>query len=799
MYAKLKPYLLEYGLALLLALAASALIFAPAWLTSSLIYAGDYTGSDLLDMNLPLRFLVAQSVKEGSLPFWSPQIGCGFPLLAEGQAGVFYPTTLPLFLSCSVAWAANLSIILALAWAAFGGYVLSRVHGLSRASSALTALTVAFSPILVFRLKHLNMLQAAVWLPLSLSAIKLICTYAIPDEAPHLGKEASEIAKIRANLAYRGGLILLTLCWTMQILAGHPHAAYVCGLGALTYAALLWLKRLILTRRNFLQASWPLAKALLLSALISLALSGVQLLPTAELASQSSRGHIYSWDSLKIFPFTGEHFKLFFDPFLLGNPAAVSTTAELKRDIMSQGVFWESMPYLGWAALFFMPYTLVRRRLPWEIVLATLLFLVLAMGPQGYLYWLPWKLCPGFSLFRFPARFLIPFGTMAALWLGYGLEALLKDWPQKWPLYTRNLAIVVLLVGVWANFYWTTNAYVAYLPMAIFERPLTADMCAQASRLATPTIQNYWASLVQKRGWKNCPAAIISLFHSLSPDSAVFWGIKQNINRTIFEGGICLTDYNTLQKETITSLSFGQKEGQKLMRVDRLSRLLYKLQNVSHLLTFETVVDDQLTPYEEVGQTELAGLTEPLHIYKINEPKERAYLATSYIKGLPLMPTYTFLAQYRDKIEQGDFVALHEELQPKVQAEPLSSQTKAGPVEFAPLQAEEYCHQVKDRPLELELEINTARERALFFTENHYPAWQAELDGKKISLFRANLAFMGCLIPPGHHTVKLKFVPKTFYGGGLISLAGLGLLVWQTGLSIVLISRSLTFRRSGKK
>ena len=63
MYAKLKPYLLEYGLALLISLAASALLFAPAWLTSNLIYAGDYTGSDLLDMNLPLRFLAAQAVK----------------------------------------------------------------------------------------------------------------------------------------------------------------------------------------------------------------------------------------------------------------------------------------------------------------------------------------------------------------------------------------------------------------------------------------------------------------------------------------------------------------------------------------------------------------------------------------------------------------------------------------------------------------------------------------------------------------------------------------------------------------
>ncbi len=780
MYTKLKPYLLEYGLALLLSLAASALLFAPAWLSSSLIYVGDYTGSDLLDMNLPLRFLAAQAVKEGNLPFWSPQIGCGFPLLAEGQAGVFYPTTLPLFLLFSVAWASNLSIISALAWAAFGGYILGRVHGLSRFASALTALTAAFSPILVFRLKHLNMLQVAVWLPLSFSAIKLICTY-----APTTDNTVSAASTTKqASWIYRGGLILLTLCWTIQILAGHPHATCVCGLGALTYAILLWLKHLTVTRRNFIQVAWPIAKALILSALISLILSGLQLLPTAELAAQSSRGHVYTWDSLKMFPFTTEHFKLFLNPFMLGNPAAISDASELKRNVITEGVFWESMPYLGWAALFFMPYALLRRRyLPWEIAVAAIIFLVLAMGPQGYLYWLPWKLCPGFNLFRFPARFLIPFGIMAALWLGCGFEALLNSWPQKWPTRWRDFASAALLIAVWANFYWTTNTYVAYWPTSIFNRPLTAEMCAQASRLATPTVQNHWASLVQTRGWKNCQAAIISLFHSLSPDSAVFWNIKQNINRTIFEGGMCLTDYDTLQNDSIRSLGLGTKDGQKLIVLDRKSRLLYKLQNVSHLLGFEVVVDvNALTPYEEVGETELPGLTDPLRVYKINEPKPRAYLASSYVQDVPSMPTYAFLVEYEHRLEHGDFVALHEDSELRPQFYALSSQSDAPQTADIPLQENEYCHIVKDSPLELELDININQNRALFFTENRYPSWQATLDGKNIKISRANLAFMGCLIPPGRHTVKFKFVPQTFYWGCLGSLIGLIALAWQITL-----------------
>lgn len=781
MYAKIKPYLFEYIGALLLSFVAAALLFAPAWLTSSLIYVGDYTGSDLLDMNLPLRFLAAQAVKEGSLPFWSPEIGCGFPLLAEGQAGVLYPSTLPLFLLFSVTWASNLSIVTSLAWAAFGGYVLGRIHGLSRWSSALTALTIAFSPILVFRLKHLNMLQAAVWLPLSLTAVKLICTYALAARSSK-SDSVDELEYQKAIFAYRGGLVLLALCWTMQLLAGHPHMACICGLGALTYALLLWLKHLTAARRNFILASWPIAKALLLSALISLTLSGLQLLPTAELAAQSSRGHVYSWDSLKMFPFTWEHFKLFANPFLLGNPAAVSSAAELKRNVMSDGVFWESMPYIGLAAFLLIPCSLLRRRpWPWEIALATIIFLVLAMGPQGYLYWLPWKLCPGFSLFRFPARFLVPFGAMAALWLGYGCEALWSVWPQRWKVRSRNIAAAALTAAVFANFYWTTNNYVAYLPSTIFERPLTADMCAQASRLATPTVQNHWASLVQNCGWKNCQTAIISLFHSLSPDSAVFWGVKQNINRTIFEGGMCLTDYNTLQNDTIRSLGFGRKNGENLLRLDRQSRLLYKLQNVSHLLALETVVDADLSLYEEEGQTELPGLDVPVRVYKINEPKPRAYLASSYVNGVPSMPSYAFLAEYGHLLEESDFVALHQEDESRPQFYAISPNTENKSRAEAPLRQNEYCQIIKNSPLHLELDINTNQTRALIFTENRYPAWQASLDGQATQIYRANLAFMGCLIPAGRHKVKFDFVPQTFYWGCLSSLVGLAILAWQIG------------------
>ncbi|MGM9992173.1 MAG: YfhO family protein [Candidatus Bruticola sp.] len=786
MYAKFKPYLVECLCAFLLASLASSLLFAPIWFTSSFIYAGDYTGSDLLDMNLPLRFLAAQSVKRGSMPLWSPEIGCGFPLLAEGQAGVFYPSTLPLFMLFSVPWASNLSIISSLAIAFFGGYILGRVHGLSRQASCITALTAAFSPILVFRIKHLNMLQAAVWSPLAFSAVKLICTYASKQREDLLIPLRSG-DHISAQLVYRSGILLLSLCWLMQILAGHPHIACVCGLAALIYAIILWLKNTIEKKQLLYQSFFDIAKALFISALAAVAVSGLQLLPTAELAAQSSRGHAYSWDSLKMFPFTWEHFKLFLNPFWLGNPAQATTEAQLQRNIISYGVFWESMPYIGLVPLFFMFYSLRRLQhfLLGEAAVAALVFLLMALGPQGWLYWLPWKLCPGFNLFRFPARFLIPFGTVAALWVGCGFDAFKNDWFNKWQSKLETTVFALIALTVWFNFFWAANEYVSYLPNSIFRRPITADMCEGASRIASPTMQNNWASIVQLQGWKNSSDAIVSIFHALSPDSAIFWGLKQNTNRTVFEGGMCLVNYTDIQKAAIKFINLGAQNKQHFMRISRKGLQLYKLQNVSHLLSFETLIDTPSKPGNLVGETELPPFSAPLHIYKLNEPQPRVILASAFTEGEANLSVDSFLNEYGASIEETSFVVIHKGDNKAVKTDSYQSSSSRDRSDY-PLQPNEYCRITQDTPLHLELEVNTNQTRALLFTENYYPSWRAFLNGSPLKIYRANLAFMGCIIPPGHHKIVLNFVSVSLKWGSLLSLMGIILilrlifLTWQT-------------------
>ena len=58
----------------------------------------------------------------------------------------------------------------------------------------------------------------------------------------------------------------------------------------------------------------------------------------------------------------------------------------------------------------------------------------------------------------------------------------------------------------------------------------------------------------------------------------------------------------------------------------------------------------------------------------------------------------------------------------------------------------------------------------LVFSDNHYPAWQAYIDGVPAKVFRANYTFRAVPIPEGKHRVEFKYHSKYFILGLTISI-----------------------------
>jgi hypothetical protein len=75
------------------------------------------------------------------------------------------------------------------------------------------------------------------------------------------------------------------------------------------------------------------------------------------------------------------------------------------------------------------------------------------------------------------------------------------------------------------------------------------------------------------------------------------------------------------------------------------------------------------------------------------------------------------------------------------------------------------------------LRVAPDRPALLVVLDNHYPAWEATVNGRLTPIYRANHTFRAIAVPPGNHTVEFRYTPTALRTGALISLAVLALLL----------------------
>ncbi len=689
-----------------------ALFFAPALSGQQILYTADFSGSDLLEMNIPRRHLAAEAIRQGHLPHWTPLLGNGYPLLAEGQSGIFYPTTLPFFLALPLPLASNLTLLSTLAVALLGSYLLARVHGARPAAAAISALAFGLGAAMVLRLKHVNLVQVIAWFPASLACIELFL---------RSGRRAWALA---------AGLV-----WTLQILAGHPHASVVCALGVVLYTLVRLASEPI---RRPARAALGLAGA----GLLSLFMAAVQWLPTAELVPVALRGRAFTWQEASAYPFRPTDLVRLVHPFAGGNPADASLPLER---IAETGVFWESHPYIGLVPLILAlaaPLLWRERRVGW-LGGAALLCLGIALGRTGGLYWLMWKFLPGFSLFRFPARFLILFAAFAALLAGLGAEKLLRrlDPPKARLLGGFLVALTVL------DLFRFSASYQGYLPSEWFQPPATVDrLLHHPGRVSTPTADQTWQRTCQLAGgWKGRTDLLLAHREVLAPDASAHWGVSHHSDRILQEGGIELLDYAALQRrfrEGLLPLSGSVALSPESIR-------LLERQNVSVLLSFFPLEGSTLEFLEtHQAHPDLPG---PLYLYRTRAPVPRVRMVG---QALPAGP---------DRISALDRLA-SEGFDPSGSTLLEIDRTVGA---FGSGQARILRD---DGPIQ-EIEVDSPGGGFLVLLDNWHPAWRASVDGIPAPVLRADVAFRAVRVGPGRHLVRFSFESPAFAWGVRLSLA----------------------------
>ncbi len=749
-----KTILSFMGIAALCALMLAAM-FYPVF-NRSLIYSGDCSGSDLLELNIPRRVLVAQALKQGELPLWEPKLGNGFSLLAEGQAGTFYPTTLPLYALFSPTTATNLSLLTTMLIAMLGSYWLARLYGLRPLPALFSAVTYGLGGAFIFRLKHLNMVQVIAWLPLNLALVRVYSEYYA---------DKNDTCRMLPRVFYLGAEALVMAC---QILAGHPHVTYICWLTTYLYALALpyennqWRRMAGINHMG----RWTMLFRLALATIAALVLCAVQLAPTYELVQGSTRSEANSWDDLKKYPFKLQHMVRLVEPYSDGNPA--DGTYEGAMNIVDNGVFWESTPYVGYIPLLLAILAVAYHGGVLTVyhvrILAglALLFLLSAFGPQGGVFWLMWKLCPGFALFRFPARLLIPFICILGVLAAIGAEKLGRLLEDKYGQRWSNIALGVLLFFTLAGFWVTNSQYQTYLPCSWEEKPQAwQELEASAQRIYAPTSIRTWQDIALANGWCGHEKALISHLNVLSPDLTAIWGAQCHSDRVLFEGGIELAPYCYLQIWQFNHI-FPNIDGRNgRFTIDPQVYIWLRLQNVSHLVSFMPIAnanDIPLISEVRVLHSEATG-DRDLFIYALRDPLPKVRLISA-----DLSAAQPAMLDFNTPEPEGIMPSLYEKdlLFPAAPGQAtLISETRNN----------------------LSVATECASESVLFVANNYHRNWHAYLeDGSEVPIIRVDYAYQGVRLPPGKHQVELRYSSPAFSWGWKISLASF--LLFCLGLAI---------------
>jgi len=78
-----------------------------------------------------------------------------------------------------------------------------------------------------------------------------------------------------------------------------------------------------------------------------------------------------------------------------------------------------------------------------------------------------------------------------------------------------------------------------------------------------------------------------------------------------------------------------------------------------------------------------------------------------------------------------------------------------------------------DTPSQVWAEVNMACRGMLIVSDNWYPGWHAEVDGKPAEIWKVNTVIRGVVMEGGKHTVVMRYRPFSVYFGFVCTLLGL--------------------------
>ncbi|HEY1269451.1 MAG TPA: YfhO family protein [Candidatus Binatia bacterium] len=734
---------------------------------------------DLSPYFYPMKFTLAQSLKAWELPLWDRHMGMGYPLMADFQSSPFYPPHL-FYLFFPFFGAVAAIFLFHYLLAAVGAYLLCRRWRYPIYLALIGGLLFSLGGISVSLSNLLNHFQAAVWLPWVLL----------------FGEKVFELPSWKNFVAFS----FVLLC---QFLAGSPELYGMsmilvvldglrlkCG-GATTY------KRLAMIL--------PAAQLLVIAAAMA------QVLPTAELLSQSRGSRFIGYPEAVMWSLQPTSLM---NLFVLDKGVETSLPGGIELFLARETPFFVTY-YMGAAALvgiiLWASYASIK-----ELAVLTGLAavsLVVALGNHTPVYWLLFQYVPLFRLFRFPEKFFFFTNALLLLAVVRGFYGFFR---QDYKLPRGALVALCALCAGFAGAYflfqfepgylrrligWATGWYAAISELSsvsgilvALERQtaltiamaglvmLRAKALLRTSAFAALFVGLVFADLTSAHApyqYLLDPAAITQQPKILSPSEI-------GLNRIFYHppGRNLHPNYFMILRrprfEEIPELVFanlmpdaGVFDGVDYMQeIDAMGRWPYiTFLDVGPALSPEAryrllgalnvkyIV--ALRPLPPGGITLIGEFPKyPSWLYRVERVVPRTYIVGDWAVEKDSEKTLETLAQ-------ADFDPLSKALLAEPPTVPKPEKRSGGAATIT-----QYTNQ------RVTIRASLEGSGLLVLADSYFPGWRVYVDGREEKIERVNLFFRGVMLSAGEHVVEFDYVPRSFAVGLAISLATIGGVVF---------------------
>lgn len=674
----------------------------------------------------------SEAIKNCALPYWVKGMGSGFPLMAEGQVGGFYPLNMVLFFILPLNAAFNYSIIFHFIIAGIFTYLYARKSGADELGGCISSLLFCFGSAYAGCFYNIITLRTLAWFPMVLFLFE--CYF----------------EKRRYRYIVYSGLAL-----GFQFLAGFIQMA--------AYSAFFYLAYLIYRSVSDKAGVKYVFKEVFFFLVSALIIAFPQLLLTHQLSTLSGREYATLGFAL---------WRSFAPPGLLGLVFPFSFT------------FLNVHFYVGVLSLLFVVFSICMSRGTAQTK-AMLMILVLsiffALGWFNPLYVLALK-ATKFYFFRNPSKFLF-FGAFAlSVLAGTGFTKFFESndeaGKRKAVSIFRYLMIAasaafLIIIGLLSllrirmfdignyfvkNFIFNKphHRYSVEYYMdsfnAIYEKALSGFSFSNIFVIfswAIVIIAIIAAPLLLKRRNKiACSLFILADIYIFG-----FYGIGFSGNTKPFE---CLKPDNPgiferlrADKELFRVLPFDLKSGKLSNWAIPNANLTYGIDSIACYTPLAVkaykdnldgleVVDDSLG-LKVPDETAIIGNLETMRLLNVKYLISCKALQNDFLKEV-MTENGIYLYELRNYLPRAFFSV------------DIDDHIKEGP---AGIKISNY----RDGALDIEAEPD--KDGFIIFSENYYPGWHAYIDGKEVPIIKIKGIVQAVALRSGRHKVNFVYKPYT--------------------------------------